>query len=211
MHPQLSEHELFVLMKCSYDPVEFKSQCETYLFVFVEIHEEYFICTRDEHMFIIYRGTKEFIDIFTDLSIFLGMESFSPRFRRAREVVNHQRLTWNKPIVAIGHSLGGALAEISGADHVIVYNKAIGLGSIFKNIPENEEEIRTDNDMVSFFSFTQKHKNKVYKIKSHTKNIFRSHALENLHSMQTRAKKRKVTDTRIVAISRGSSSEDSNH
>jgi hypothetical protein len=57
-----------------------------------------------------------------------------------------------------GDSLGGSLAEKSGASgQIITHNKGVGLGDVFKTIPKNQTDYRNKNDVVSLLSLTQNH------------------------------------------------------
>ena len=58
---------------------------------------------------------------------------------------------------AIGHSLGGRLAENSGAHgKITTYNKAVGLADIgTKKNSKRQTDIRNSGDIVSFLGNTQ--------------------------------------------------------
>ena len=60
-------------------------------------------------------------------------------------------------VTAIGHSLGGALAEKSGIQNVITYNRGIGYNGLGKTVQQGTH-YRTGNDAVSILSKTQKYK-----------------------------------------------------
>ena len=67
---------------------------------------------------------------------------------------------YNKPVTVYGHSLGGSLAEKSGANgHIITKNKGVGIMDIGKTIPQNQIDYRNKNDVVSLLSLTQPHLN----------------------------------------------------
>ena len=95
----------------------------------------------------------------SDVDLALGREKYSPRFMRSQKLVEAVKKDYGKaPVTAIGHSLGGALAEFSNpTGHTITYNKGVGLGGIGKIIPSNQQDIRTAHDIVSALSGTQTH------------------------------------------------------
>ena len=61
-----------------------------------------------------------------------------------------------------GHSLGGSLAEKSGAKgKITTYNKGVGLFDIGRKVGSNQVDHRSKNDVVSLLSLTQLHHNKL--------------------------------------------------
>ena len=89
----------------------------------------------------------------------------------------------NKPITAIGDSLGGSLAESVGGkvDKVITTSKGVGLFGIGKRIRPNQTDIRASNDVISILRNTQSGGKKV--TISGTKGIInpaKSHDYRNL-------------------------------
>jgi hypothetical protein len=66
-------------------------------------------------------------------------------------------------VTAIGHSLGGSLAEASGIKNRVTFNKGVGLGGIGKQIRRGQTDYRTKGDWVSLLSKTQKYDNKSHK------------------------------------------------
>lgn len=95
-------------------------------------------------------------DLGTDLMIGLGKTT--NRERAAKKTVEAARAKYGQPVKAYGHSLGGKLAESSGAENVVTYNKAVGLRDIGKTIPKSQMDIRTSGDIISLPSLTQKYK-----------------------------------------------------
>lgn len=106
---------------------------------------------------VLHRGSKRVIEDWfqSNLPLAVGLESKTPRFQKSKEVVQQVREKYNKPVTSIGHSLGGSLAEKSGAERVITFNKGTGLGDIGKNIPGSQTDIRTKYDIPSLLSTYQ--------------------------------------------------------
>lgn len=103
---------------------------------------------------ITFRGTKRAEDAITDLKLGLGLET--KRHKEAKQLVKQVQEKYQKPVSAYGTSLGGHLAESSGASKVYTYNKATGIKDVFKSIPENQTDYRTQKDLISLPSVFQK-------------------------------------------------------
>jgi hypothetical protein len=84
-----------------------------------------------------------------------------------------------------GHSLGSRDAEVSGAHgNIYTFNKAVGLGSLFKTVPKNQYDVRTSNDIVSLGSLTQSHPyNNFNEIEKPNQTLLAAHDLKNLSLM----------------------------
>lgn len=100
-----------------------------------------------------FRGSHRVEDAFTDLQVGLGIKT--KREKEAQQAVKQIQEKYKKPVSAYGTSLGGKLAEESGASKVYTYNKAVGVKDLFKQIPSSQTDIRTSRDIVSLPSFTQ--------------------------------------------------------
>jgi hypothetical protein len=100
-----------------------------------------------------FRGSHRAEDAFTDLQVGLGIKT--KREKEAQQSVKQIQEKYKKPVSAYGTSLGGKLAEESGASQVYTYNKAVGVKDLFKKIPSSQTDIRTSKDIISFPSFTQ--------------------------------------------------------
>lgn len=113
---------------------------------------------RDDDVIIGFRGTKNNQDIATDIALAVGLENYTDRFDKSRSFVDKVRFKYkNNPILAIGDSLGGSIAESVGdkVDRVITSNKGVGLRGIGKKIRKNQTDIRNDTDYISLLSKTQ--------------------------------------------------------
>ena len=109
---------------------------------------------------IAFRGSKRIIDDFlgSDVKLALGLEKYDKRFQEAQKLTKLVEDKYGQPANVFGHSLGGSLAEKSGAHgKIITYNKGAGILDIGKTIPKNQTDIRNRNDVVSLLSLTQKH------------------------------------------------------
>lgn len=107
---------------------------------------------------VLHRGTKRVLEdwIQSNLPLAVGAEAISPRFQKSKEVIEQVKKKYEgKPVTSIGHSLGGSLAEKSGADRVITFQKGTGLGDIGRAIPGSQTDIRTKYDIPSLLSTYQ--------------------------------------------------------
>lgn len=130
---------------------------------------------------VLHRGSTRAGDwLQTNTSLALGLEQYSPRFKHAKDITEKAKKKYKQPVTAIGHSLGGALSEKTGADKIITYNKPVTLFDVGKIIPSNQLDIRTNFDPISALSSVQLPKNKK-KVKS---SIFplKAHSISSLPS-----------------------------
>jgi hypothetical protein len=112
---------------------------------------------------IVYRGTNplSLADLGTDAALAFGLEKYTPRFKRAKRLAKKVKEKYGEDnVVAMGHSLGGSLAEASGIKKCVTFNKGVGLGGIGKQIRRGQTDYRTKGDIVSLLSKTQKYGNK---------------------------------------------------
>ena len=99
---------------------------------------------------------------------------YTKRVKHSKKVVNDVKNKYGEGPQAIGHSLGGYLAENSGAKNVVTYNK---LALPFQSKNPFQTDIRTSNDMASVFS---NRKNKNITLKSKSWNPFVAHSTKSL-------------------------------
>ena len=112
---------------------------------------------------ITFRGSVNATDFLRDDTLLtLGLGRFSPRLQQAKALVKKVEAKYNKPADVYGSSLGGFLAENSGAGgKIVTHNKAVPVTDMFKVIPKNQIDIRSENDLVSAIGgYTQTHKGK---------------------------------------------------
>jgi len=137
---------------------------------------------------IAFRGSKTAKDwLISDPLLALGLQNLDPRFKEAKALTKKVEKKYGKPVDVYGHSLGGKIAEESGAKgNIVTYNKGAGLGDIGKTIPKNQTDIRTKSDIVSALSLTQKHNNGdlINLNTSILQNPIKAHGLDNLDKLQ---------------------------
>ena len=132
---------------------------------------------------IAFRGSTNAKDfLFSDALVGLGGSRYDPRFTEAKALTKRVEAKYGKPADVFGHSLGGTLAEASGASgKITTFNKGVGYGDIGKSIPKNQTDIRTRNDVVSALALTQKHDGDLVNLKtSLLQNPVKAHSLDNL-------------------------------
>lgn len=106
---------------------------------------------------IVHRGTANGADWKDNALVAIGLGHLGGRHKRARAITEAVEKAYKRPANAIGHSLGGRLAETSGArGNITTYNKAAGLGDLFKTTDKKQLDVRTGRDLVSALSVTQK-------------------------------------------------------
>lgn len=110
---------------------------------------------KDNNPTVAFTGTRKWTDVGTDLAMAVGLGRFTPRFQESKQIVKDVKAKYQKPVTAVGHSLGGSLAEYSGAKKVVTLDKGVGLGTIGKKIDSKQTDIRTQTDPVSLLSLTQ--------------------------------------------------------
>ena len=97
-----------------------------------------------------FRGTKTKKDMVTDALIMAGLGKYTKRVKHSKKVIKEVEAKYKQPSGAIGHSLGGYLAENSGAKgKIVTYNKA-ATGRNKHN--KNQTDIRTNKDLVSILT-----------------------------------------------------------
>lgn len=130
---------------------------------------------------IAFRGSKTVKDFFiSDPLLAIGASRFDPRFKEAKSLTKQVEKKYGKPADVFAHSLGGAIAERSGASgNIYTFNKGVGIADIGKKIPKNQTDIRTKADLVSALSLTQKYNGNQQTIKG-SLNPIKAHSLENL-------------------------------
>jgi hypothetical protein len=86
-----------------------------------------YVHKQNPDVIIAHRGTQGLADKWTDLAAVIGgRRRQSRRFQHAQAVTNRVRAAYPQAqITAVGHSLGGTLAQNSkGSDKQITFNKA---------------------------------------------------------------------------------------
>ena len=132
---------------------------------------------------VVFRGTDitDWNDLKTDAAIALGMYKHTKRYQEAKELTKAIRNKYgSKKLTALGHSLGGKIAEGINADRVITYNKAAGLGDIKRNIPKNQIDIKSLGDPVSMLSHLDTGQGKTVHVIPKHLNFLYTHNLSSL-------------------------------
>jgi hypothetical protein len=94
----------------------------------------------------------------SDIKLALGLEKYDRRFKEAKRLTSLVEEKYGKPATVFGSSLGGSLAEKSGAHgQIFTHNKGTGILDIGKTIPKRQTDYRNINDVVSLLSLTQNH------------------------------------------------------
>ena len=105
-----------------------------------------------------FAGSRKISDwLITNPMLALGLEKYSPRFRRSEKVLEDVRKKYNKPALVTGHSLGGAIAAGVGGknDKIVTVDRGVGIGGIGRKVRSNTTNIRASNDLVSALTNTQ--------------------------------------------------------
>jgi hypothetical protein len=106
---------------------------------------------------IVHRGSKRLSDWAEDGLILAGLDHLGHRQKQAERITKRVEQKYGSAD-AVGHSLGGRLAENSkNHGQIITYNKAVGLGDIAKTKNSQRQlDIRNSGDIVSVLGHTQK-------------------------------------------------------
>ena len=117
---------------------------------------------------IAFRGSKRVEDfLIHDPLAVIGLDKFSSRFQDAKKLVGDVERKYGKGANVYGNSLGGRLAETSGAHgNIVTHNKLTGLADIGKTLPSNQTDIRTSNDIPSLLANTQRHNGEIISLPS---------------------------------------------
>ena len=131
---------------------------------------------------IVYRGTSNCYDWYTNFLCFFGLKYLSSRCWRSIDIVKKAKTKYgkDKKIHVIGHSLGAFLCELSRADGLILtYNKLVSLTDIGKTINLNQYDIREKCDIVSILE-TNQHGGKKETINIKDKNPLHAHTTDDM-------------------------------
>ena len=135
---------------------------------------------------IAFRGSTRIVDdwLGSDAKLALGLEKYDKRFQEAKHLTKLVEDKYHQPVNVFGHSLGGSLAEKSGATgNIVTFNKAAGILDIGKTIRKNQHDIRTTSDAVSLLSKTQNYKyGNLQELQSpETQGLIDAHGVKNLY------------------------------
>lgn len=113
---------------------------------------------------IVHRGTKSIQDVGTDIGLAFGYRG--KRFEHAKKMQKKAEKKYGtENLHTLGHSLGGIIAEETGANskNIITLNKAITPWELNKKRGKNQTDIKTSNDPVSMLNKFSKNKASVIK------------------------------------------------
>lgn len=112
---------------------------------------------KDKKPVIVHRGSKRLSDWAEDGLILIGLGQYGHRQKQANRITKKVENKYGSADT-VAHSLGGRLSENSGAHgNIITYNKAVGLGDIFKKKNSKRQlDVRNSGDIVSVLGHTQK-------------------------------------------------------
>lgn len=131
--------------------------------------------------YIVHRGSKTLGDWAQNGLIAAGLGRLAPRVRNARKITEQTEAKYGAPASAFGHSLGGYLAENSGASgEVQTYNKYVPGGDIRKQLKPNQTDYHTSHDVVSALARTQHGANRVLIDGGKSKGIRGAHSVDRL-------------------------------
>lgn len=113
---------------------------------------------KDKEAIVVHRGTKGIHDIGTDIKLGLGLKN-NARFKHSKKIQKKAEQKYGAGnITTLGHSLGGALAEVSAKKNskIITFNKAAVPSTVNKKRGKNQTDIRSHGDIISALTKKQK-------------------------------------------------------
>jgi hypothetical protein len=111
---------------------------------------------------IVHRGTQNLRDVGTDLAIGLGLGKYTKRVKDAKRLTKKVENKYGQSANAVGHSLGGYLAENSDAHgNITTLNKAVGIADIgTKKNSKRQIDIHVKNDLIGLPALHTQRSNK---------------------------------------------------
>lgn len=148
---------------------------------------------KHDNAIIAFTGTRTYGDVITDVALGLGLADLTYRFNDSLKLAEKVKEKYHhNPILAIGHSLGGSLAEhvnkTGHIDKVITVNKGTGLFGIGKKLQDNHTDIRSATDLVSTLSTTQSGGRRFTVPDSYVIRPLRAHGSYNLKKFDTKVR-----------------------
>lgn len=134
---------------------------------------------------VVYTGSRKGSDWITNAQLAVGLLDNTQRLKRSKDLMQDVRDKYkNKHVTALGHSLGGSLAEATNADRKITINKGTGLFGIGKKIDSNQTDIRTGSDPVSLLSRFQTGGTKITIPKTNYLNPLKAHSYTDVSKLK---------------------------
>ena len=146
-----------------------------------------FFDNNDKDVVVSFAGTYKNEDFITDSALALGLLDHTRRFKDSRNLIDNIKFKYKQsPILAIGDSLGGSIAEHVGGevDRVITHNTGSSFFDIGKSIRPNQIDIRHTNDWVSAISKTQHGGKDRITIDNGKTGFFESHDHNNIKDLK---------------------------
>lgn len=188
--PQVSKSQLSSLIKSSYQGTnkanEIASKEGFKMDSSLSNRKHRVFTDKDNNPHVVFTGTRTLGDFMTDSAVAFGLGRFTNRFQDSKKLVDKVKDKYHKPVTASGHSLGGSLAEYSGADKVITFDKGVGVGGIGKHINKTQTDIRTGTDPFSVLSLTQHGGKHITIPKTNYANLLYSHDKSHLNKAKQR-------------------------
>jgi hypothetical protein len=188
----LTPHELQNLIKASYndnDNAEIIGNDIDYTLdkELSTPNHKVFIDNKDNDVVVSFAGTYKNEDYISDAALALGLLDHTRRFKDSRSLIENIKFKYKQsPILAIGDSLGGSIAESVGdkVDRVITHNKGSSFFDVGKSIRPNQIDIRHTNDWVSALSKTQHGGKDRITIDNGKTGFFESHDHNNIKDLK---------------------------
>lgn len=129
---------------------------------------------------ILHRGSTTVKDWIDDALLGAGLGKYGHRYKNAVRTTKKVEEKYGKPANTVSHSYGGWLGENSGAKgNILTYNKATGVGDLFKKYGKNQLDVRSQGDIISLPSLTQSVRRET--VKNKNKNPLYAHSLKPLY------------------------------
>jgi hypothetical protein len=137
-----------------------ESKYSNHFFIDPANNHDTFVSVRaaDNKIYNAHRGTSNSADVLTDAYLAAGKLQDTSRYKEssARSKAIYSQYGDQHDIVEVGHSLGGTLADQISREHggqsVSLNMGASPFASYGKDVSDDHQHIRTDNDLVSHFS-----------------------------------------------------------
>jgi hypothetical protein len=116
----------------------------------------------------------------SDILLGLNLSISDPRVWNAKKITKQAQEKYGKVAWHLGHSLGGHVAEYVADPiaYVLTYNKGTSPFNIYKRVSPRQLDLRTPNDLVSWFSSFQ-NRNAIT-IQNKGSGILQAHTINNL-------------------------------
>ena len=130
---------------------------------------------------IVYRGSTRASDfLYEDPALALGYKT--EKQKKAEKLAKDVESKYGKAPDTFGHSLGSYRAEkASTGGNIYTYNRAVGIPDIGKKLSSKHTDIRTEKDIVSLLSLTQRGGKRKTISSPLTSTVLSSHSISELN------------------------------